>query len=113
MQNKLPEKYGNSFFSKIKRFFANIFKKNNAIIEKKVDSKKENVELKSKENEFEKMKKSSNKVEIKEDILSLIEKKPDLIDTLPLERLKELDNMYDEIIEENERKIKNLRREIA
>ena len=62
-------------------------------------------------NEFKKMKVASNRVRIKEDILTSVEKNPHLIKIFSIEKLNELDTMYDEIIEKNDRKIKQLRRE--
>lgn len=113
MTSKLPIKYKDGLFSKIKMFFSNLFQKK-PIIDKSIKEIKENkLDINSKETEFNKMKVSSNKVMIKEEILTLIEKNPELIDTLSIEKLKELDSMYDEIIEKNDRKIRKLKREIA
>lgn len=110
MKNKLPEKYKDSFFIKVKRFFNNIFCRKSS--DKKIDQELK-VEVKIKENEFNKMKEISNKSKLKEEILDIIEKKPELIETLSVERLRELDRMYDEIILENDRKINKLKREIS
>ncbi len=110
MTSKLPIKYKDGLFNKIKMFFSNFIKKKPAIEEPIKENK---VEISSKETEFDKMKVASNKVKIKEDILTLIERYPELIDSLSIDKLKELDSMYDEIIEENDRKIKKLKREIA
>jgi hypothetical protein len=113
MTSKLPIKYTDGFFNKIKMFFSNIFNKKTIINETSEEVKHNKVEINSKENEFDKMKTSSNKVKIKEDILTLIDNNPELINTLSIEKLEELDSMYDEIIEENDRKINKLKREIA
>ena len=106
MISKLPIKYKDGFFS-------NIFKKKSVINELSEDIKENKVEINSKENEFDKMKLSSSKVKVKDDILTLIDNNPELINTLSIDKLKELDSMYDEIIEENDRKIKKLKRESA
>jgi len=113
MKNNLPEKYENSFFTKIKRFFANIFRKNNKVLEQNEIKKEQKTELNKTENKFQDMKKLSKKAELKKEILDMIEKQPDLIESLSIEKLKELNCMYDAIIEENERKIKKIKRELA
>ena len=113
MKNKLPIKYEDGFFSKIKKFFSNIFKKNSVATQELEVIKENKIEINTNESDFDKMKVASNRVRIKEDILSLVEKNPALIENLSLDKLKELDKMYDEIIEKNDRKIKQLKREIA
>ena len=64
----------------------------------------------NKENIFEKMRKATKQVEIKEDILAIIDKKPQVINTLSLKNLKALDKMYDDIIEKNDLEIRRLKR---
>lgn len=114
MENKLPVKYKESLFSKIKKIFSNAFRKNIVVIPKHHEVVKKNkFEMNANDYILDKMKAESNRVKIKEDILTLIEKNPELIKTLSIESLKELESMYDEIIEKNERKIKQLKREIA
>ena len=113
MASKLPIKYKNRIFSRIKIFFSNLFKKKSIINESIKEIKENKPDINSKETEFPKMKLASNQLKIKEDILTLIDKNPKLIDTLSIDKLKELDSMYDEIIEKNDRKIRQLKREIA
>lgn len=113
MKNKLPIKYEDGFFSKIRKFFSNVFKKKSVTTEQLEVIKEKEVEINTNESDFAKMKVASNRVRIKEDILTLVEKNPELIENLSIEKLKELDKMYDEIIEKNDRKIKQLKREIA
>jgi len=113
MENKLPIKYEDVFFSKIKKFFCNVFKKKSVTMEQFEVIKQDKIEINTNESDFDKMKVASNRVRIKEDILILVEKNPALIENLSLDKLKELDKMYDEIIEKNDRKIKQLKREIA
>ena len=113
MISKLPIKYKDGLFSKIKIFFSNILKKNSIIFETIEEDEHNKVGINSKETEFDKIKVASNKVKIKDDILTLIENNPELINTLSIDKLKQLDSMYDEIIEENDRKINKLKREIA
>ena len=91
-----------------------MFRKNYAVVEEKNEIIRGNkTEIVNIESEFEKMKSASNKAKIEEDIFTLIEKHPELIEILSIDKLKELDKMYDEIIEKNDRKIKQLKREIA
>lgn len=118
IDSELPKKYKNCFLIYIKKFFAGIFNKKQAQvadkmndIEQKVDKKQ--VESTEDKTELEKMKVLSNEIKLKEDIISLIEKNPALLDTLSIERLEELEKMYDAIIEKNEMKIKKLKREIS
>jgi len=113
MNNKLPEKYENGFLHRVKRFFSNIFSRNKVVNEKKEIIKEEKMEHKNEENYFLKMKEESKKIELKEDIISILNNKPELINTLSIERLKELNNMYDEMIRDLEREIKKLERTIA
>lgn len=113
MNNNLPKKYEESFWYRIKRFFSNIFSRN------KINESKSEMVVKTKTiaqnniDEFAKMKAESRKVKLKEEIIEMIDKNPKLIDTLSATKLKELNNMYDKIIEENERIIKGLQRKIA
>lgn len=113
MQNQLPKKYENNFFIRLKRFFSNIFHKkemNDKLAEAIKENKKE---VSFEKIDFDKMKEMSNKANLKDDILTLVEKNPKLIETLSVKQLKALEHMYDDIIENNNRKIKKLKREIA
>jgi len=112
MENKLLIKYENNFFNKIKKFFSKILKKEPPIVNQVEVIKCNKIEVGTKVDEFDKMKKASKKAKIKEDILMLIEGNPQLLDTLSIDKLKELDQMYDEVIEKNDRKIKQLQREL-
>ena len=110
MKNKLPIKYENGFFFKIKNFFSNIFRKNYDVVEEHEIIKGNKIEINNIESEFAKMKRASNKAKIKEDIFTLIEKQPELIETLSIDKLKVLSDICNKIIEENDRKIKQLKR---
>lgn len=105
MKNNLPDKYNENFTVKIKRFFSNFFKKKS--IEEKKESR-DKVDGNS-INEIEKMKEESKKAQLKEDILEMTKNNPKLIETLSTAQLKELNNMYDKVIEENNRKIDKLK----
>lgn len=114
MKNKLPEKYKNNFLNKIRSFFINIFNKKKApILEVSTeiqDVKRENIKV---NNEFEKMKIASSEVKLGEDIFSIIKNNPKTLENLPLEKLYYFNNMLDEIIEKNNRRIRQLKRKVA
>ena len=110
MKNKLPIKYENGFFFKIKNFFRNIFRKKYDVVEEFEIIKENKTEINNVESEFERMKQISNKAKIEEDIFALIEKHPELIETLSIDKLKVLSDICNKIIEENDRKIKQLKR---
>ena len=54
------------------------------------------------------MKSESQKAELKNDILELLKKNPEMAKTLSIERLKEVIKMYDEKIEKNQKEIEYL-----
>lgn len=114
MKNNLPQKYEESFMFKVKRFFKNLFGKKN-IQKEEINSiaKEEKREICLKENSIEKMKKVSKRAHLEEDILKTVEKNPDLIGNLTIPQLVKLNQMYDKIIEENNRKIQSLRSKLA
>ena len=114
MDNKLPEKYEKGLLCKIKKFLLNIFNKKRIMVcgTGKDEIKENFLSVEPEENYFEKMKKESKKENIKQEILDMIDKKPELIRTLTTAQLRELNNIYDKLLEESERKIKQLRREI-
>ena len=113
MKNTLPEKYKNSFFVRIRRFFSSAFGKKQVVTEEKIVEKTVQAPVSNKENVFETMKKGSQQVAIKEDILTMVDKNPQLINTLSLANLKELDKMYDDIIEKNNLEIRKLERMLS
>ena len=113
MNNNLPKKYEKGFWYRAKRFFSNIFSRKKINEPKLEMGGKTKVIARNNIDEFAKMKEESRKVKLKEEIIEMIDKNPKLIDTLSATKLKELNNMYDKIIEENERIIKGLQRKIA
>jgi len=114
MKNNLPQKYEESFMFKVKRFFSNLFGKKN-IQKEEINpiEKEEKKEVHIEENSIEKMKKASKRVDLEEDIIKIVEKNPDLIDNLTILQLEKLNEMYDKIIEENDRKIQRLKSKLA
>lgn len=105
MNNNSLEKYEGGFFQRLKRLVRNIFMKEQKTVVGNTVYKKNNEQ---KLNPIENMKTESQKTAIKEDILSLIDKKPDILKTLSLEKLKEIDKLYDEKIEKNVKEIEYL-----
>ena len=114
MKNNLPQKYEGNFIFRIKRFFSNLFVKKSVEKEKvELEIKEEKKEIHIKENSIEKMKKESKKVHLEDDILRIVEENPKLINTLTLSQLEKLNDIYDKVIIENDRKIQSLRRKLA
>lgn len=120
MDSNLPQKYNNGIFSKIKRFFLGLFGKSNenesvesgAIKENKIQNttiKEENT-LK---NSIDIMREQNVINREKEDLLLQIEKKPDLINDWPVEKLKKLEAIYDEKIEEYDKEIAKLKGQVT
>ena len=107
MKNELPIKYKEGFFSKIKMLFCSALEKCFEYTDKNENN---GLKIETKESELDKMRKISDRERIKEDILKMVSANPKLIETLSVDKLKELESMYDDIIEKNDRKIKQLRR---
>ena len=100
---------------RIKRFLTNFFaKKYNSVEEFEKTEVKEDIIAKevSEINFFEQMRVFSKKEKIKKEILDVIDKQPELIENLSAEKLKQLISLYDKDIEEKERKIERLKREL-
>lgn len=115
MENKALSKYQTSFIYKMKHFFMSFFNKKDKLvkvekleIEKKIA--KNNLDEK---NIFEQMSLASKKEKTKQEILDLIDSKPEFIHTLPYSKLKELISLYDKDIEERELRIKKLKRKLG
>ena len=113
MNSKLPEKYKNSFFVRIRRLFSSAFGKKQVVTQENTIEKTVQAPVTNKENVFETMKKGSQQVAIKEDILAMVDKNPQLINTLSLENLKQLDKMYDDIIAKNNLEIRKLEKMVS
>ena len=96
MESKLPKKYNDSVFSKIKEFFLKIFGKKNNNEETVVEE--ENVK-ENRLNSIEEIRKESKINREKESLLNQIEKDVSLIDNWPIEKLLKLEEIYDEKIE--------------
>ena len=119
MENKLPDKYRNGFFKNLllKMKYLFLRKNDDTSVEKNKyifsQSKNMNEEkINKKKDYFEEIKHQSEKNKMKEDILAIINKKPEMINSLNVLQLYELRNMYKEIIEKNDNKISRLKRSI-
>lgn len=116
MSSNLTSKYEKSYIYRIRRFILGLFNRNKKMEtienievnkDKKVKEKVESI------NTFSQMKEMSKKSKLKEEILSMIEDNPNLIETLSVVQLEELKNMYTVLIEEKDRKIRKIKRELA
>lgn len=97
----------NNIFYKIKLFFIKLFKINSEEI-LSIEAPKIEKHNEFRENLEKQVKLQNNKT----DILDKIENTPELILTLPVERLKQLSELYDEQLLEVELKIKKLKNQI-
>ena len=104
MNNNGMIKYKESIIDKIKNFFKGIFKKpeeNTVEIKKEVDD--------SFINEIKVDEKIVNSVIEKNNFLKEIEGNEEALNKLSIERLKKLEEYYDNIIKQNEQQIKKLK----
>ena len=115
MSNNLPAKKTNGIFNKIKEIVFKVFEPkktiNNNAAQKSKDAEKELVSSQSKlnSNDIVNMLKEENKKQkTKDDIIDAIEEHPEILDTLPVQRLVELNQLYDEKIKENSEEIECL-----
>lgn len=104
--NNLPKKSNNIFY-KIKLFFIKLFKKDYEEI-LSIEAPKIQTNNEFRENLEKQVKLQNNK----NDIIDKIDKTPELILTLPPERLKQLSELYDEQLLEVELKIRKLKSQI-
>lgn len=111
MKENSLQKYNEGFFHKIKAFFRNLF----GIAEGKRIKNEEisYYDMPVKNNYISELRKENKKGQLKDDIVARVDQNPELLEKLPLERLKELDNIYIEKIKERNIEILDLEREIA
>lgn len=111
MENKLPIIYKNNFINKIKnRCLKIFFKKQNAT--------EDNIEYATlyslpKEDNFFQMKQEIKTIKLREEIIDIIDKNPEFIENLTVTQLKELNKIYDRLIEEEKRKNIKLKRKLG
>ncbi|MBO6232787.1 MAG: hypothetical protein J6N78_01805 [Clostridia bacterium] len=107
--SNLPVKYKKGVGLKIRNFFNKIvlfFKK-----EKSVE-KEEKIEV-LKNNDFRDfLRNDIKKEENINEIINIVEKHPEILDSLPISKLEKLDLIYDEKISKNQRDIDELIRKI-
>lgn len=117
MENKQLIKYKESFISKIKRFFFNLFKgKKETHVQEtsnEIDDDVKKTNFDEEENKFfNDLKVDSCYVDefmAKKKFLKYIDGNVEALNLLSVDRLKKLEEYYDEIIKENEIKIKKLK----
>ena len=106
--------YKESFFTKIKNFFKTIFGKQKNKNDN-IDKEFPNEVKKSSQNSFFNEIKSSidnenvDTVDQKESFLKEIEGNEEMLNMLSIDRLKKLEKYYDEIIKQNDIKIKKMK----
>ena len=106
MNNQLIKKEDLSIFDRIKNFFAKIFNK------KRVENLPKKISISdNKNNEFEKRikVKTMNKENELEDFIKKIEENPSIIENLSNDRLDQLINHYENIINIKKEKIQRLK----
>ena len=109
MKNNLPQEYNNGFLYKIKSFFKNLFHMNKEIKNDDTSINQTNIEINEDNKAFVNELKVDNNVstntsisdEEKEDtIFKRIEENPDLLNDLSIEKLAEIERIYDKKISE-------------
>ncbi|MBR3134168.1 MAG: hypothetical protein IKG56_01745 [Clostridia bacterium] len=109
MKNNLPQEYNNGFLYKIKSFFKNLFHMNKEIKNDDTSTNQTNIEINEDNKAFVNELKVDNNVstntsisdEEKEDtIFKRIEENPDLLNDLSIEKLAEIERIYDKKISE-------------
>ena len=111
MENKLPQKYKENFFSKILKNIKKLFTKKTI---KKVETEKAEIGKLNVTSSVKNVQSSQTNsckradFKLKEDIMAIVESNHDLLQTLPYKRLEQLDSLYDEEIEKNNKEIEYL-----
>ena len=110
MKNNELIEYKEGFFSKIKNFFKNLFKNNKEV---EIVQYEENIdnEIKTNDNFLNGIKVETNDINTlieKKDFLKEIDGNIEMLNMLSIERLEKLKKYYDNVIEENTKKIENI-----
>lgn len=109
MNSNLPINSKNSIFAKITNFFKTIFSKNKPT--SKIEELKESVVYNDNSTFLNELKKKVIEKEglldnmSKENLIKEIEKNPEILDEMDLEKLKDIDKYCDEIIDNYKRKL--------
>lgn len=110
---KLPIENESGFIGRIKKFFRNLFyKEEKTFVEDQHSDEKKIVNI-SKSNVFDEMRKEYKSFESKKLIIDKTVKNPELIKDLSEENKKKLDELYDKKIEENNKIIIQNNKKIA
>ena len=114
MNNKEMVEYKEPFISRIKKFFKNLFNKEQLYTDTKKVSNDPEQKIKMKKNEndfFNDIKVNGiekNDVYKKKAFLDEINENPEALNMLSIDRLKKLEEYYDDIIKQNDEKIKKM-----
>ena len=104
-----------SVFGRIKKFFRIMFGKNKIDITAEAVKQEEPISTNtfSQDLKLETTLEEANKKDKLEDIISIVEKEPQTLDKLSIEKLKVIDEYYDKKIEEVDKKITKLKSKLA
>lgn len=116
MSNNTMIEYKESFFSKIKSFFRNLFKREketNNVIQEICDLNDNEIIPNKEESEFfDDLKVDTSDIDKfmdKKNFLEYIDGNVDALNLLSVDRLRKLKQYYDEVIDENDKIIKQLK----
>lgn len=113
MKSNLPQVYKDGIFNKLKRFWTGLFyKKQEGLIVKDLkvhnNIKRDNsFKINLLEPEINRIAKEK---EIKGNIIDMVEKNPELLQSMSIENLKKLVKVYEDAIKEKEEKIEKLKK---
>ena len=106
MDSNLPMKQETGLIHKVKMFFYKMLKKDNT--EKKVVHANSNVSDTEKEDFQQILQKDVNIINNNKFIIEQIDKYPEILYELPVERLKSIGQLYDEVLEQERKEIDEL-----
>ena len=114
MNSNLPIKYKKGLFDKIKKFLNRLFRiekesGNNITIVKQSNNSEETESFKENIKSSE-TNKRIEEITAKRTIINMVEENQEVLEKLSTKNLMNLTNMYDEIIQENNRKIELLKK---
>lgn len=113
MKNNLPQKYRESFLKKIFNKIKYVFFKKHIENSEDISIKEDNIDKKLEhiDDQISNSFKEPN-YKLKDDIKSMVENNRKLLKTLSYERLKQLELLYDEEIERNNKEIEYLNHQL-
>ena len=108
--NLLPTNKANGFLNKIKMFFKSIFNKSVELVET-TDKKVEQINNKSQNNFLQNLKQDTDIDNLPvEEIVKNIEENPEILNTLTIEQLENVNEYYAKQIEKVEQEINRLKK---